>query len=62
MDSDLLNLCDLCQKAGVRLRLSQETIATSQVYLHRYKRLNETQNFSDRMLATASLFLASKVL
>lgn len=50
----------LVQNLGMRLKLPQVTIATAQVFLHRFYIRESFQSFPYAELAPAALFLASK--
>lgn len=61
MNKELISICKLCRRAGILLKLNEECIGTALIYIHKYKRLKENQSFSDKLLITSCLFLASKV-
>lgn len=51
----------LIQQTGVRLCLSQETIATAMVYFNRFRQTGSISSFKSVESISACLFLASKV-
>ena len=51
----------LIQQTGIRLRLSQETIASAIVYYNRFKKTGSISSFKPVESISACLFLASKV-
>ena len=51
----------LLREAGTKLGLSEDTIATSMVFFHRFYDENETKKFDGQTVTMACLFLSAKV-
>ncbi|WVQ74827.1 hypothetical protein IAR50_004434 [Cryptococcus sp. DSM 104548] len=53
--------CMLIQEAGVMMKLSQKTMATAQVLLHRFYYVSSMYSFGVNDISISALFLASKL-
>jgi transcription initiation factor TFIIIB Brf1 subunit/transcription initiation factor TFIIB len=53
--------CELIQESGILLRLPQVAMATAQVLFHRFYYRRSFRQYSPKIIAMASIFLASKL-